>query len=87
MATPNITTLYNWLISDEIGLSTREVDSMKVQWEKGDNALDSDYTQTIDGVAPTATTGTQLLAIDWKWYEDSQQGLDKRSLPYGTINA
>ena len=71
MADPNITTLYNWLVND-IKLSTREVDAIKVQWEKGDNALDSDYTQTIDGVAPTATTGTQLLAQDWKWYEDSQ---------------
>ena len=71
MADPNITTLYNWLVND-IRLSTREVDAIKVQWEKGDNALDSDYTQTIDGVAPTATTGTQLLAMDWKWYEDSQ---------------
>ena len=71
MADPNITTLYNWLVND-IKLSTREVDAIKVQWEKGDNALDSDYTQTIDGVAPTATTGTQLLAQVWKWYEDSQ---------------
>ena len=47
MADPNITTLYNWLVND-IRLSTREVDAIKVQWEKGDNALDSDYTQTID---------------------------------------
>ena len=69
MADPNITTLYNWLVND-IKLSTREVDAIKVQWEKGDNALDSDYPQTIDGVAPTATTGTQLLAMDWAWYEN-----------------
>ena len=86
MADPNITTLYNWLVND-IKLSTREVEAIKVQWEKGDNALDSEWTQTIGGIAPPATTGTQLLAMDWKWYEDSQQGLDKRSLPYGTINA
>ena len=71
MAYPNITTLYNWLVND-IRLSTREVDAIKVQWEKGDNALDSEWTQTIGGIAPTATTGTQLLAMDWKWYEDSQ---------------
>ena len=69
MADPNITTLYNWLVND-IKLSTREVDAIKVQWEKGDNALDSDYTQTIDGVAPTATTGTQLLAMYGALYEN-----------------
>ena len=59
MADPNITTLYNWLVND-IKLSTREVDAIKVQWEKGDNALDSDYTQTIDGVSVSG--GDRVLA-------------------------
>ena len=85
MADPNITTLYNWLVND-IKLSTREVDAIKVQWEKGDNALDSEWTQTINEIEPPATTGTELLAQDWKWYEDSQQGLDKRSLRYDIVN-
>ena len=71
MADPNITTLYNWLVND-IKLSTREVDAIKVQWEKGDNALDAGWTETVSGITPSATTGTQLLAQDWKWYEDSQ---------------
>ena len=70
MADPNITTLYNWLISDEVGLSTREADSMKVQYEKGDNALDAGWTETVSGITPSATTGTHLLAMDWAWYEN-----------------
>ena len=75
MAEPNITTLYNWLISD-IGLSTREADSMKAQWEKGGSALDANFRVTATGSTPSApsdvTTGTELLTADWKWYEDSQ---------------
>ena len=72
MADPNITTLYNWLISDEVCMDVKDADSAKEQWEKGDSALDAEFRVTANGITPTPTTGTQLLAIDWKWYEDNQ---------------
>ena len=76
MADPNITTLYNWLISDEVGLSTREADSCKEQYEKGYSRLDAEFRVTATGSTPSAPsdvdTGTKLLAQDWAWYEASQ---------------
>ena len=72
MADPNITTLYNWLISDEVCMDVKDADSAKEQWEKGDSALDAEFRVTANGITPTPTTGTQLLAIDWEWYEDNQ---------------
>ena len=71
MADPNITTLYNWLIND-IGMAVKDADACKEQYEKGDSTLDAEFRVTANGITPTPTTGTQLLAIDWKWYEDNQ---------------
>ena len=71
MADPNITTLYNWLIND-IGMAVKDADACKEQYEKGDSTLDAEFRVTANGITPTPTTGTQLLAIDWEWYEDNQ---------------
>ena len=76
MADPNITTLYNWLISDEVGMDVKDADSAKEQWEKGDSSLDAEFRVTATGSTPSAPsdvdTGTKLLAQDWAWYEASQ---------------
>ena len=70
MAEPNITTLYNWLIGNEVGLSTEEVDARKIEWEKGSGTIDATYRVTAGGITPSYTTGTEFLAFDWKWYEN-----------------